>query len=82
MKWTCAHCGYDRVSWRPRLWTESQVSSLARSRATGQTNRALREGRGFVLLNGQYALDSLIRCPCCKRRFYPGDALERMAVAS
>ena len=81
MNCTCIHCGYERVSWQPRLWTEAQVGNLARMRANQQPPTPLPDGRGFVLFEGRYALDRSLRCSHCRRTFYPGDALNHMAMA-
>ena len=82
MNCTCIHCGYDQVSWEPRLWTEAQVGSLARMRANQRPATPLPGGRGFVLFEGRYALDRSLRCSRCRRTFYPGDALNQMVTAS
>ena len=82
MLWICAHCGYNRVSWRPRAMTEAQVSAVARAHCQGKQTRALQKARGFVFIRKHYMLDEPIRCPCCGQKFFPGDSLARVADAS
>jgi len=77
MLWTCAHCDYKRISWRPRTLTEAQVGAVARARCEGRPSRTLQKARGFLLIENRYVLDTPIRCPRCRQRFFPGDSLDR-----
>ena len=79
MLWTCTHCTNNRISWRPRTWSEAQVGDVARAYCKGLQHSALREARGFLFIGGRYVLDAPIRCPRCRRTFYPGDTLDRAA---
>ena len=81
MLWTCTHCDYNRVSWRPRSLSERQVGAVARAHCMGQPHQALRKARGFLFIGNRYVLDAPIRCPRCRQTFFPGDALERTAEA-
>lgn len=75
MLWTCACCGFKRVKWTPRTWTETQVSAVVRARCEGHSPRALKGARGFVYLGQTYAPDAPVRCPRCRKDFYPGDSI-------
>ena len=77
MLWTCPCCDYDRVSWRPKTWTEAEVGAIARACCEGRRTTALRGARGFVFLGDRFAADAQIRCPRCRQKFYPGDTLDR-----
>ena len=75
MLWTCACCGYQRVKWTPRTWTEAQVSAVVRARCEGKNPRVLKGARGFVYLGARYAPDRPLTCPSCQMTFYPGDSV-------
>jgi len=75
MLWTCACCGFKRVKWTPRTWTEAQVSAVVRARCEGHHPKALKGARGFVYLGQSYAPDKPVKCPSCRKKFYPGDSV-------
>jgi hypothetical protein len=68
MMWTCPHCRCERVRWNPRLYTEAELRQL---RGPSLPER----GRAIVRTHRGWAMDHRVRCPDCRRSFFPGDAL-------